>query len=44
MSVLHLRAIRIGEMCAVCVCEMEVILCSRDDPLRGCLAGREQVC
>lgn len=28
----------------VCVHEMEVILCSRDDPLRGCLAGGEQVC
>lgn len=31
-------------LCCVCVCEMEVILCSRDDPLRGCLAGGEQVC
>lgn len=29
-------------MC-VFVCEMEVILCSRDDSLRGCLAGGEQV-
>lgn len=32
-----------GAMCAACV-ELEVILCSRDDPLWGCLAVREQVC
>lgn len=42
MSVFHLAAIRRREMC-VFVCEMEVILCSRDDSLRGCLAGGEQV-
>lgn len=42
MSVLRLAAIRKREMC-VFVCEMEVILCSRDGSLRGCLAGGEQV-
>lgn len=42
MSVLHPAAIRRREMC-VFVCEMEVILRSRDDSLRGCLAGGEQV-
>lgn len=32
-------------MCVcVCVREMEAILCCRADPLRGCLAGWEQVC
>lgn len=42
MSVLHLAAIRKREMC-VFVCEMEVILCSRDDSVGGCLGGGEQV-